>query len=100
VVAAVAMASAMAAVVLEVLGRWGQKREEAVTTLCVSDVSMSFLILFFFFFIGREGSRIFCLINLFEKYFKKKLNIFIFFKLVYFLIFLHHFNILMSKIIF
>jgi hypothetical protein len=44
-VAAVAMASAMAAVVLEVLGRWGQKREEAVTTLCVSDVSMSFLIL-------------------------------------------------------
>ena len=66
--AAVAMASAMAAVVLEVLGRWGQKREEAVTTLCVSDVSMSFLILFFFF-IGREGSRIFCLINLFEKYF-------------------------------
>jgi hypothetical protein len=49
-VAAVAMASAMAAVVLEVLGRWGQKREEAVTTLCVSDVSMSFLILFFFFF--------------------------------------------------
>jgi hypothetical protein len=53
-VAAVAMASAMAAVVLEVLGRWGQKREEAVTTLCVSDVSMSFLI-FFFFFIGREA---------------------------------------------
>jgi hypothetical protein len=53
-VAAVAMASAMAAVVLEVLGRWGQKREEAVTTLCVSDVSMSFLILFFFFFY-REG---------------------------------------------
>jgi hypothetical protein len=51
-VAAVAMASAMAAVVLEVLGRWGQKREEAVTTLCVSDVSMSFLILFFFY---REG---------------------------------------------
>jgi len=54
-VAAVAMASAMAAVVLEVLGRWGQKREEAVTTLCVSDVSMSFLILFFFFFY-REGA--------------------------------------------
>jgi hypothetical protein len=27
-VAAVAMASAMAAVVLEVLGRWGQKREK------------------------------------------------------------------------
>jgi uncharacterized protein YybS (DUF2232 family) len=54
VVAAVAMASAMATVVLEVLGRWGQKREEAVTTLCVSDVSMSFLILFYFF-IGREA---------------------------------------------
>jgi hypothetical protein len=53
-VAAVAMASAMAAVVLEVLGRWGQKREEAVTTLCVSDVSMSFLILFFLY-IYREG---------------------------------------------
>jgi hypothetical protein len=67
VVAAVAMASAMAAVVLEVLGRWGQKREEAVTTLCVSDVSMSFLI--FFFFYREGGSRIFCLINLFEKYF-------------------------------
>jgi hypothetical protein len=50
-VAAVAMASAMAAVVLEVLGRWGQKREEAVTTICVSDVSMSFLILFFFIYI-------------------------------------------------
>jgi hypothetical protein len=48
------MASAMAAVVLEVLGRWGQKREEAVTTLCVSDVSMSFLILFFLY-IYREG---------------------------------------------
>ena len=35
VAAAAAMASAMAAVVLEVLGRWGQKREDAVTTLCV-----------------------------------------------------------------